>query len=127
MRPRPLGFCLFEPEVAPENSLETTRLAPYTIPPYSIRVHTLRDKKKLIARVRRIRGQLDAVERALEGEAGCAEVLQTVTAARGALNGLVGELIEDHIRNHVLDADPISAKQRDAVEELVQVVRAYVK
>ena len=102
-------------------------LAPNTIPPYSIRVHTVRDKKKLIARVRRIRGQLDAVERALEGEVGCAAVLQTVTAARGALNGLVGELIEGHIRSHVVDADRIDAHQREAVEELVQVVRAYVK
>lgn len=90
-------------------------------------MHTVRDKKKLIARVRRIRGQLDAVERALEGEVGCAAVLQTVTAARGALNGLVGELIEGHIRSHVVDPDHIDAHQREAVEELVQVVRAYVK
>jgi DNA-binding FrmR family transcriptional regulator len=90
-------------------------------------MHTVRDKKKLIARVRRIRGQLDAVERALEGEVGCAQLLQTVTAARGALNGLVSELIEDHIRHHVLDPDEVKPAQRDAVEELVQVVRAYVK
>jgi DNA-binding FrmR family transcriptional regulator len=90
-------------------------------------VHTIHDKKRLIARVRRIRGQLEAVERALEEELGCSEVLQTVTSARGALNGLVSELIEGHIRTHVVDADRASAQQRQAVEELVQVVRAYVK
>jgi DNA-binding FrmR family transcriptional regulator len=90
-------------------------------------VHTVRDKKRLIARVRRIRGQLEAVERALEQELGCSDVLQTVTSARGALNGLVSELIEGHIRTHVVDVDRVSAPQRQAVEELVQVVRAYVK
>ncbi|AUX26927.1 hypothetical protein SOCEGT47_074970 [Sorangium cellulosum] len=90
-------------------------------------MHTIESKKKLIARVRRIRGQLEAVERALEGEHGCAEVLQTVTSARGALNGLVGELIEGHIRTHVVDPERTTATQREAVEELVQIVRAYVK
>jgi DNA-binding FrmR family transcriptional regulator len=90
-------------------------------------VHTIANKKKLIARVRRIRGQLEAVERALEAEAGCAEVLQTVTSARGALNGLVGELIEDHIRMHVIDPEGATAPQRGAAEELVQIIRSYLK
>ncbi|XXX78305.1 metal/formaldehyde-sensitive transcriptional repressor [Sorangium sp. So ce134] len=98
-----------------------------SIVPYTIRVHTIENKKKLIARVRRIRGQLEAVERALDGEHGCAEVLQTVTSARGALNGLVSELIEGHIRTHVMAGDGATASQREAVEELVQIVRAYVK
>lgn len=90
-------------------------------------VHTIENKKKLIARVRRIRGQLEAVERALDGEAGCSEVLQTVTSARGALNGLVGELIEGHIRTHVIDAEHATAPQREAADELIQIVRTYVK
>ncbi|GAC1557624.1 MAG: metal/formaldehyde-sensitive transcriptional repressor [Polyangiales bacterium] len=91
-------------------------------------VHTARDKKKLIARVRRIRGQLEAAERAIEDEKGCAAVMNTVAAARGALNGLVAELIEDHVRFHVLDPDARpSAKRRDAANELVDIVRAYVK
>ena len=92
-----------------------------------MRMHTIENKKKLIARVRRIRGQLEAVERALEREAGCSEVLQTLTSARGALNGLVGELIEGHIRTHVLDAERATAPQRVAAEELIQIVRSYVK
>jgi DNA-binding FrmR family transcriptional regulator len=102
-------------------------LAANRVPPYAIDVHTVENRRKLVARVRRIRGQLDAVERALEGEAGCYEVLQTVTSARGALNGLVGELIEDHIRKHVVDGARAPAPQRVAAEELVQIVRAYVK
>jgi DNA-binding FrmR family transcriptional regulator len=65
--------------------------------------HTIREKTKLLNRVRRIRGQVEAVERALEQEIGCADVLQLITAARGAINGLMGEVIEDHIRMHLID------------------------
>ena len=91
-------------------------------------MHTVREKKKLVARVRRIRGQLEAVERALDEERECIAILQTVAAARGALNGLVAELIEDHVRQHVvgLNARP-SAGQRDAAEELIDIVKAYLK
>ena len=91
-------------------------------------MHTTREREKLVARVRRIRGQIEAIERAIVDEKGCYEVLSTVTAARGALNSLVAEMIEDHIRFHVLDPDEkVSAKRARATEELVDIVRAYVK
>ncbi len=91
-------------------------------------MHTVQEKKKLIARVRRIRGQMEAVEKALLDEKGCFEVLQTVAAARGAMNGLVAEMIEDHLRFHVLNPDEkLSSGRARATEELVDVVRAYVK
>jgi FrmR/RcnR family transcriptional regulator, repressor of frmRAB operon len=91
-------------------------------------VHSKREREKLIARVRRIRGQIEAVERSIEDEKGCFEILQTVTAARGALNSLVAEMIEDHVRFHVLDPDEkIPVKRSRAAEELIDVVRAYVK
>jgi DNA-binding FrmR family transcriptional regulator len=78
--------------------------------------------------VRRIRGQIEAVERAIVEEKGCYEVLQTVTAARGALNSLVAEMVEDHVRFHVLDPEEkLPAKRSKATEELIDVVRAYVK
>lgn len=90
--------------------------------------HTIREKTKLLNRVRRIRGQIEAVERALEGEKGCADVLHLVVAARGALNSLVAEVIEDHIRVHVVDParERNSAKAKGA-EELIDVVQAYLK
>src|SRR5882724_3078490 len=89
-------------------------------------MHTVREKQKLIARVRRIRGQVEAIEKSLVDEKGCYEVLQTVTAARGALNGLVAEMIEDHVRFHVLDPEEkVSAKRARAADELVDIVRAY--
>lgn len=89
--------------------------------------HTIREKTKLLNRVRRIRGQMDAIERALENEAGCAAVLQLIAGARGAINGLMGEVIEDHIAMH-LSADALSSQQRkEGAIELIDVVRAYLK
>ena len=90
--------------------------------------HTAQDKKKLLNRVRRIRGQLDAIERALEEEKGCAAVLHLIVAARGAMNSLMAEIIEDHIRMHVVDPaiERNSARAKGA-EELIDIVQAYLK
>ena len=91
-------------------------------------MHTVREKQKLVSRVRKIKGQLDAVEKGLLAERGCFETLTTLAAARGALNGLVAEIVEDHVRHHVLDpAMRANSKQARAAEELIEVVRAYVK
>ena len=90
--------------------------------------HTIRDKEKLLNRVRRIRGQVEAVERALEEEKGCAEVLHLVVAVRGAMNSLMAEIIEGHIRMHV--ADPSRERDRKRAQgaaELIEVVQAYLK
>jgi len=79
----------------------------------------------LIARVRRIRGQMEAVERALESESECAEVLRLIASVRGAVNGLMAEVMEDHIREHVNAARP-DARAKGA-EELTEIVKAYLK
>ena len=90
--------------------------------------HTTKDKEKLQLRVRRIRGQLDAIERALESEQECTRVLQLMAACRGALNGLMAEVIEGHIWFHVLSADgDKNSPQAEAAEELIEVVRSYLK
>jgi DNA-binding FrmR family transcriptional regulator len=89
--------------------------------------HTIREKAKLLARVRRIRGQVEAVERALEDEKGCADVLQLIAGVRGAINGLMAEVVEDHILLHVAD-QALGQKQRnEGAAELIDVVRAYLK
>ena len=91
-------------------------------------MHTIENKDRLLARVRRIRGQIEAIERALEGEKGCSAVLNLAAAARGALNGFVAEMIEDHVRTHVLDPhERLPAKRSKAANELIDVVRAYVR
>ncbi len=90
--------------------------------------HTVRDKEKLVLRVRRIRGQIEALERALTTDQECSDVLQLITAARGALNGLMAELVEDHVRFHVVDPkQKPSSEQALAVDELVDIIRAYLK
>ncbi len=79
--------------------------------------------KKVLARVRRIRGQIEGIERAIEESTDCYAVLQQTAAARGALNGLMAELIEGHIRHHVL-ADTNNGKGTD---ELIDIVRSYLR
>ena len=76
----------------------------------------------------RVRGQVEAVERAVQNEKGCAEVLQLVAAARGGMNGLMAEIIEDHIRMHVVD--PVherNASRAKGAEELIEVIQSYLK
>jgi FrmR/RcnR family transcriptional regulator, repressor of frmRAB operon len=89
--------------------------------------HTIKEKTKLLNRVRRVRGQIEAVERALEEEKGCTEVLHLVVAVRGAMNSLMAEVIEDHIRNHVVDPRERDRNRAQGAEELIEVVQAYLK
>jgi DNA-binding FrmR family transcriptional regulator len=91
--------------------------------------HTVREKEKQILRIRRIRGQIEALERALTSEeVECSDVLQLITAARGALNGLMAELVEDHVRFHVLDPkQKPTSEQALAADELVDIIRSYLK
>lgn len=88
--------------------------------------HTIREKAKLLARVRRVSGQLRALERSLEEERPCGEVLQLIAAARGAMNGLMGEVLEEHIRAH-LGVEAKGRRPADAADELIGVVRTYLR
>lgn len=90
--------------------------------------HTVRDKQKLLNRVKRIRGQVDAIERALDAETDCIDVLQQITSCRGAMTGLLAVVLEDHIRTHLVDANGVSGSQLpDAREQLIDVVHSYFK
>jgi len=90
--------------------------------------HMIREKPKLLKRVRRIRGQVEAVERALEQEIGCADIMQLIAAARGAINGLMAEVMQDHIRVHAIDPERQPDPERaQATEALIDVVRSYLK
>lgn len=88
--------------------------------------HTIRKKQKLIHRVRRLRGQVEAIERALVDEMECSDVLQRIAACRGAIDGLLGEVLEDHVRFHVIErhrgANPV-----EVGEELIEVIRTYLR
>jgi len=87
--------------------------------------HTVRKKTDLLRRVRRIRGQVEAIERALTGEIGCEAILQQITAARGAMNALMSEVLEDHVRTHVLTSR--GRAQAKAADELIDVVKSYLR
>lgn len=89
--------------------------------------HTVHEKSKLLRRVRRIRGQVEALERALEAEKGCAEILQQIAAARGAMNGLMTEVIEDHLRTHIANPDTSDVEREQGTDELIDVIGAYLK
>lgn len=90
--------------------------------------HTVREKTKLLARVRRIRGQVEALERALEAEKGCTEILHQIAAVRGAMNGLMAEVIEDHIQTHIAGpAIESDAERSKGADELIDVIRTYLK
>jgi DNA-binding FrmR family transcriptional regulator len=90
--------------------------------------HTIKNKDKLVARIRRIRGQVNAIEKSLEDEKECSDILNVVASCRGALNGLMSELIEDHVMMHVLDHQKKpSVEQARAAEQLLSVLKAYLK
>lgn len=86
--------------------------------------HLSREKLDLLNRTKKIRGQIDSVERALQEDAPCAEVLQRLAAARGAINGLMAELMEDHVRHHMPQKTKTSA---EAVEDIIEIIRSYLK
>lgn len=90
--------------------------------------HTVRNKASLLARVGRIRGQVEALERALQEEKGCAQIMQQIAAFRGAANGLMTEVIEEHVRTHVANPSITSNASRSrGADELLEIVRAYLR
>jgi DNA-binding FrmR family transcriptional regulator len=90
--------------------------------------HTTEEKKRLLNRVRRIRGQVEAIERALDSEAECSETLHTISACRGALDSLMAEVIEGHIRFHVLDPARVPTDdQAQAAQDLIDALKTYLR
>ena len=85
--------------------------------------HTIKGKKQLLIRVRRIKGQSEALEKALNEEADCAFILQQIAAIRGATNGLMAEVLEGHIREHLGTTDG----QKDDFAQVIAVLRSYLK
>lgn len=89
--------------------------------------HTTKGKTRLLARVRRIKGQAAALETAIEAESDCLMVLQQIAAIRGAVNGLMLEVLEGQIREHVA-ADGLSADERQReVDQVGDILRSYLK
>jgi DNA-binding FrmR family transcriptional regulator len=88
--------------------------------------HIEREKQKLVARIRRIRGQVDAIERSLSSGDDCADVLMLLANVRGGINSLMAEVLEDHIRLHML-TEKSAQPPTELAEDLIDLVRAYLK
>ncbi len=90
--------------------------------------HSVHEKQKLLNRLRRLRGQVDAIERALEADDSCTQIMRLLTAARGAMNGMMAEVVEDHIQMHMMAANRKPAPgEIEAADELVDVLRSYIR
>ncbi len=90
--------------------------------------HVAKEKTKLLNRIKRMRGQIEAIERAVDADNECATVLQQATACRGALDGFIAEVIEDHIREHMVNPRaPPESPQAAAAEELIDIVHQYLR
>ena len=89
--------------------------------------HTAHEKKRVLTRLRRIRGQTEALERALEGGADCGAVLQQIAAIRGAVNGLMSEVMEAHVREEFGQPAADDARRAERVAELSTLIRSYLK
>lgn len=89
--------------------------------------HTVKHKKSLLTRIRRIKGQAHALEGALDNEAECGDILQQIAAIRGAINGLMMEVLDGHLRDH-LGTNALSALQREKdIDQVVSIFRSYLK
>lgn len=89
--------------------------------------HMARDRDRILARVRRIRGLIAAIEKSVEGDAPCGETLHLVAGVRGAVGGLMDELVEDHLREHVAAPNLTDRERADAADELAVLLRRYAK
>ena len=89
--------------------------------------HTVKGKKQLLVRVRRIKGHAEALEKSLDQGSECSAVLQQIAAIRGAVNGLMLEVLECHLRDHLGTNVIPEAQRREDLEQVVSVLRSYLK
>jgi DNA-binding FrmR family transcriptional regulator len=89
--------------------------------------HLGKEQTKLVARIKRIRGQVDSIERSLTSGDDCADILMLLANVRGGINSLMAEVLEDHIRLHLLSSERSSSPPQELAEDMIELVRAYLK
>ena len=86
-----------------------------------------KEKQKLLSRIKRLAGQIDAVQRSVAEGDECADILMLLAAIRGGVNSLMAEILEDHIRLHITYPDRATESPEELTEDLIGLVRAYLK
>jgi DNA-binding FrmR family transcriptional regulator len=86
-----------------------------------------KEKQKLLSRIKRLGGQMDAVERAVAAGDECPDILMLLAAIRGGVNSLMAEILEDHVRLHILHPHRGAGSPEELTEDLISLVRAYLK
>ena len=92
--------------------------------------HIVESQKKLTQRIHRIKGQLASLEQALASGVECASFLHQVASIRGAVDGLMSEALEGHIREHLghfHEGDPHAAHRQQDLDEVIHVLKTYLK
>ncbi|MQB56073.1 formaldehyde-responsive transcriptional repressor FrmR [Rahnella sp. RcJ3] len=89
--------------------------------------HTVAEKKKVLTRVRRIKGQLEALEQALERGEDCSPILQQITSIRGAMNGLMAGVLESHLREELMNSNTTVEARESSIEDAVTLIRTYLR
>lgn len=89
--------------------------------------HSPQEKKRVLTRVRRVRGQLDALERALEEGTDCGPILQQIAAVRGAINGLMAGVLESHLREEFAQVSQTDSTSQASIDDVVSLVRSYLR
>jgi DNA-binding FrmR family transcriptional regulator len=89
--------------------------------------HTIRDKRKLLNRVNRVAGQVEALKRALEAEQDCGAILHLIAVSHGAMKSLMAEVLEEHLRVHAFTGAVPGSKSAEEAERVIDIVRAYLK
>ncbi len=89
--------------------------------------HSPEDKKRVLTRVQRIKGQVEALERALEAGEPCIAILQQIAAVRGAANGLMGEMVEIHLNDELVNGETTREQRAQRMDEIGHLLRAYLK
>ncbi|CAQ89099.1 conserved hypothetical protein; similarity with yaiN [Escherichia fergusonii ATCC 35469] len=118
-------FCLFNEIICFLNGKNIVTIPPIVSGGHM--PHSVEDKKRILTRVRRIRGQVDALERALESGEPCLAILQQIAAVRGASNGLMGEMIEIHLKDELVGGETTPDQRAVKMAEISHLLRTYLK
>ena len=89
--------------------------------------HGPEEKKRALNRLKRIRGQTEALARSIEAGEPCANVLQQIAALRGAVNGLMADVLESHLREGLLPHAGAKAAASAELDAALDLIRRYLK